>query len=402
MIILGIETTCDETGVGVVEDGRRVLSNLVVSSATLHKKYKGVVPEVAAREQIRVIVPVIKKCLSSMVNGSSMNDQRKAINAIDAIAVAYGPGLIGSLLVGVETVKTLALVFDKPLVPINHLMGHVYANWLEPRQSLIVNRKSLNYDELYTINDKPEFPLIALIVSGGHTDLILMKDHGKYRQSLRSSSFDEHRSAGLKWLGGTRDDAAGEAFDKVARVLGLGYPGGPEIEKVASQSRKSKVESRKFKLPRPMIHEDNFDFSFSGLKTAVVNLVNMLSYSSSGAEQSREVANKSSRQARTINPDEVSAVAFEFQEAIVDVLVTKTMRAAKKFNVKSMVVGGGVAANEVLRSEFIVHSSRIGIPVFFPSKDLSVDNGAMIAAAAFYNFKSVPAVKLQAQPGLYF
>lgn len=378
MIILGIESTCDETGAAVVKDGRLILSNVVASSVKLHKKYAGVVPEVAAREQVKVIISVIKECLLSMANRLSINDEQLTIKHIDAIAVAHGPGLVGSLLVGVETAKALALVWDKPLIPVNHLIGHVYANWLLEdvnRRSLIVNRSKRKPYERLAMDDEPIFPLIGLIVSGGHTDLILMTDHGHYN-----------------WLGGTLDDAAGEAFDKVARVLGLGYPGGPEIERVASSwslvtSNKKQVISHHF--PRPMINSNDFDFSFSGLKTAVVNYVSQLS-SIKG---------------------QVSAIAYEFQQAIVDVLVTKTSRAAKKYQAKSIVVGGGVAANQLLRSELTrfasearraVHGSRSGIPVFFPAKDLSIDNGAMIAAAANFIKKSVNSLKVSADPGLYF
>lgn len=354
MIILGIETTCDETGVGIVEDGRKVLANVVSSSVNLYKKYKGVVPEVAAREQVRVIIPVIEE--ACQVSNVKCQD-------VDAIAVAYGPGLIGSLLAGVEMAKTLALVWNKPLVPVSHLIGHVYANWLVAEQVSSVSRVSQVPRAIKRkAFDTPTFPLVALIVSGGHTDLILMTEHGKY-----------------KWLGGTRDDAAGEAFDKVARLLGLGYPGGPEIERMAREftvnSRQSTVE-----LPRPMIDSADFDFSFSGLKTAVANLVH----------------------GSRLTVDRRAEIAHEFQEAIVDVLVTKTVHAAKKFDAKSIVVGGGVAANELLRSQFSVLSAQSSIPVFFPPKELAVDNGAMIATAAFYNFKPKTVEELQAQPGLYF
>ncbi|OGE04818.1 tRNA (adenosine(37)-N6)-threonylcarbamoyltransferase complex transferase subunit TsaD [Candidatus Curtissbacteria bacterium RIFCSPLOWO2_01_FULL_41_18] len=353
MKILGIETTCDETGAAVVEGklnstlGLKLLSNVVASSVELQKKYGGVVPEVAAREQVRVIIPVIKEALSEF----SPKD-------IDAIAVAHGPGLIGSLLIGVETAKVLALAWNKPLIGINHLVGHIYANSV-CEKSKIKNQKS-----------KIEFPLIALVVSGGHTDLVLMAEHGKFRL-----------------IGSTLDDAAGEAFDKVAKLLGLGYPGGPEIEKLAS-SVPTKGEARQRRqrlgfsvnLPRPMIGSKNFNFSFSGLKTAVVNLVHSSQF--------------------TVHRK--SEIAAEFQQAVVDVLVTKTINAAKKYRVKSIVVGGGVAANELLRSEFIVHSKRLGIEIIFPSKEFSVDNGAMIAAAAFYNFKKVDPEKLSADPSLHF
>ncbi|MBI3283084.1 tRNA (adenosine(37)-N6)-threonylcarbamoyltransferase complex transferase subunit TsaD [Candidatus Curtissbacteria bacterium] len=352
MIILGIETTCDETGVGIVEDGRKVLSNVVSSSVQLHKKYGGIVPEVAAREQIKLIVPVTLAALRLA---------RCKFSLIDAVAVSFGPGLVGSLLIGVEAAKTLSLALDKPLFIINHLVGHVYANWLNSYQIPETGR--------------PKFPLVALIVSGGHTDLILMSGHDKYR-----------------WLGGTRDDSAGEVFDKVARVLGLGYPGGPEIEKIASNfqirnpSFDSKLaqgeqsEIRNLKFPRPMISEDNFDFSFAGLKTAVVNLVTRSQLPQTGH----------------------SEIAWEFQNAVVDVLVKKTLKAVKKYKVKTVVVGGGVAANNFLRRELMASSSKLGITVFFPQKDLSVDNGAMIAAAAFFEKNSVNPLKLQADPSLHF
>ena len=375
MIILGIETTCDETSAAVVEDEYKVLSNVVASSADLYKKYGGVVPEVAAREQVRVIIPVIEEAQRQIRQAHCKQAQGK-LQDVDAIAVAYGPGLVGSLLVGVETVKTLALVLNKPLIPVNHLIGHVYANWLTVHSSqnssqFTVDSSQTKQNSEATVNREqrtvnfPRFPLIALIVSGGHTDLILMTDHGKY-----------------KWLGGTRDDAAGEAFDKVARVLGLGYPGGPEIERVARQFTVDSSQST-VKLPRPMISSNNFDFSFSGLKTAVVNLVRSSEFIDHRHEK-------------------IAEVAAEFQRAIVDVLVTKTIAAAKKFGVKSIVVGGGVAANLELRGQLLEVSKNLRTPVYFPPVELCVDNGAMIAAAAFYNFKPIPPQKLQADPGLYF
>lgn len=376
MRILGIESTCDETGVAVVENGRRVLSNVVASSVELHKKYGGVVPEVAAREQVRVIIPVVQEALTQAFGPIGTKNSRKFGYPIDAIAVAHGPGLIGSLLIGVETAKTLAIAWNKPLIAVNHLVGHIYANWLAPDvnsklkiRERIFLRKRVNGKEKSSIYHLPltiDFLLVALIVSGGHTDLVLMIDHGKY-----------------KLLGSTLDDAAGEVFDKVARVLGLGYPGGPEIERVASRwslvTSNQKLETS-CHLPRPMINSKSLDFSFSGLKTAVVNLVSQVS----------DVKGQ------------MSAIAMEFQKAVVDVLVTKTINAAKKYRVKSIVVGGGVAANELLRSEFIVHSKRLGIEIIFPSKEFSVDNGTMIAAAAFYNFKKIDPLRLSANPGLHF
>lgn len=376
MRILGIETTCDETGAAVVEDGRIVLSNVVASSVDLQKKYGGVVPEVAAREQVRSILPVIKQALgrTSEVGGWKWEDGSRSrkldkesnislqnpashishlISNIDAVAVAHGPGLNGSLLIGVETAKALALAWNKPLIAVNHLVGHIYANWLGEDGGDKGNR-GIGEEVL------PSFPVVALIVSGGHTDLVLMTAHGKF-----------------KLLGSTLDDAAGEAFDKVARVLGLGYPGGPEIERLASSVQRLAFS---IKLPRPMINSKDFDFSFSGLKTAVVNLVHSVE----------------------IIDHRKAKIAAEFQNAIVDVLVKKTIAAAKKFGAKSIVVGGGVAANESLRSEIIDHSKTLDIPAYFPIKELSVDNGSMIAAAAFYNFKKVDPLKLSADSSLHF
>lgn len=345
MKILGIESTCDETSVGIVEDGSIILASVTASSADLQEKYGGVVPEVAAREQVKVMIPVIREAL-----------EQAFAPQVDAIAAAYGPGLIGSLLIGVETSKALSLAWNKPLIGINHLIGHIYSNWLES-------------------NSKPEFPLLALVVSGGHTDLVLMADHGKY-----------------KLLGSTLDDAAGEAFDKVAKHLGLSYPGGPEIERVAlhyapfdhSRGKQGKPSVDRnlanFKFPRPMISSEDFDFSFSGLKTAVVNYINQLSDVRS----------------------QISVIAYEFQEAVVDVLTRKTITAAKKFSVKSIVVGGGVAANSLLRRRMLDVGEINKIKVYFPSVEFSVDNGAMIAAAAFHNFKKVSAQEFIADPSLHF
>ena len=279
-------------------------------------------------------------------------------NTIDAIAVSFGPGLVGSLLVGVETAKALAYALGKPLIAVNHLEGHIYSNWLESNSKSEIR------------NPKPKFPLIGLIVSGGHTDLILMRRHGDF-----------------KLLGSTLDDACGEAFDKVAKFLGLGYPGGPEIERVAQQFT---VHSSQFtvNLPRPMIGSSDFNFSFSGLKTAVVNEV-----------KRQTTLRKFSAQANDKRREEI---AYEFQKAVCDVLISKTVRAAKKYRVKSIAVGGGVAANNRLRSQLTVHSSEIGIPVYFPEKKFSVDNGAMIAAAAFYKNKTVDPLKLFADSNLHF
>ena len=400
MRILGIETTCDETGAAVVEGdvrsgiGLRVLSNVVASSVDLQKRFGGVVPEVAAREQVRSILPVIAEAIGYAAKISSSKHQipnnlsnpeilKWAKENIDAIAVAHGPGLVGPLLIGVETAKALALVWNKPLIAVNHLVGHIYANWLESNPKFVFRLETRSRRAI--LNSKlPLFPLVALIVSGGHTDLVLVTDHGKY-----------------KLLGSTLDDASGEAFDKVAKLLGLGYPGGPEIERLAAQASNSKHQISNIKLPRPMINSKDFDFSFSGLKTAVVSVVNKLNYSSSERSESRSLKS-SSRQARTINNDFKSQVAYEFQQAVVDVLVRKTIGAAQKFGAKSIVVGGGVAANSELRSWMSDIGQKENMNVYFPSSDLSVDNGAMIATAAFYNFDKVDPLKLSADPSLHF
>jgi len=317
MRVLGIETSCDETAAAVVENGTKILSNVVASSVELHQKTGGIIPEVAAREQLKCIIPIIEESL-------------KKTKKVDAIAVTVGPGLIGSLLVGVETAKTLAYIWKKPIAPINHLQAHLYANWLEGK--------------------KPQFPAIGLVVSGGHTDLVLMKNHGK-----------------IKWLGSTRDDAAGECFDKTARVLGLPYPGGPEIAKLAE-----KGNPQTYDLPRPMIKQENLDFSFSGLKTAVINL---------------------KRKQKSISKADLAA---GIQQAITDVLVEKTVRAAKKYKVKSVLLAGGVAANKQLREQMQTKLTNL----YVPSPKLCTDNATYIASCAFFNFKPIPWQKIEANPGL--
>jgi len=333
MKILGIETSCDETAAAVIEggpstsSGLKILSNVVASSIELHQKTGGIIPEVAAREQVKCIVPVIEEAILSSKLG---------VQNLDAIAVTIGPGLIGSLLVGVETAKTLAYTWKKPIVPINHLQAHLHANWL--------NRK------------KPQFPAIGLVVSGGHTDLVLIKDH---RQ--------------IKWLGGTRDDAAGECFDKTARLLELPYPGGPEIAKLAK-----KGDAKAYDLPRPMLKQKNLDCSFSGLKTAVINL---------------------KRKQKRVNEADLAA---SIQEAIVDVLVAKTISAAEKHKVKSVLLAGGVAANQLLRKqmETKIQKIRPKIALFVPPPKLCTDNAAYIAGCAYFNFKPIPWQKIQADPSL--
>jgi len=335
MTILGIETSCDETSAAIVKEENNQLhlkSNIVASSINLHTKTGGIIPENAAREQIKYILPVIQEALEK---------SQVALPDIDAIAVTYGPGLIGSLLVGVETAKTISMVLEKPIIPVNHMLGHIYANWIE--------------------NSNIEFPALALIVSGGHTDLLLIKNHGDYTL-----------------LGGTRDDAAGEAFDKIGRLLGIPYPGGPVIEQRAKSGN-----SKRFIFPRPLIGSDDFDFSFSGLKTAVLREVKSL---------------------KKLDEQTIADICAGVQHAITNVLIKKTIKAATKFNVKSILLSGGVAANETLKDEFI-QNTKYQLPnteVFVPQKLLCTDNGAMIAAAAFFNYKEAPWQEITANPELYF
>ena len=358
MIILGIETSCDETAAAVLlrdQKGIHILSNVVASSASLQAKYGGIIPEQAAREQIKSIIPVIQEALSQAFPKIRLPRPSGARNdgiGVDTIAVTYGPGLIGSLLVGVETAKTLALVWNKPLIPVNHLMGHFYANWINtssdyslPSSTVVGSRKS----EVI-----PSFPCLGLLVSGGHTDLVLFTNHGKY-----------------KYLGGTRDDAAGECFDKCARLLGLPYPGGPEIAKLASQG-----DALRFKLPIPMKGSKDFDFSYSGLKTAVAGIVN------SGQ----------------VTGDSKTNLAASIEETIVISLVDKVMLALKSYPVKDIMIAGGVAANQRLVSELNVKCQMSNVKLFVPPSELCTDNGAMIAAAAFFQKPIKDPLSLQADP----
>ncbi len=313
MKILAIESTCDETGAAVVEDvgGRvEVLSNVVASSAELQQKYGGIVPEVAAREQIRSIIPVIREALEKIEGG---------LEGIDGVAVAVGPGLIGSLLIGVETAKAIAVAMKKPLIKVNHMAGHIYANW---------------------IGYVPELPAVALVVSGGHTDLVLLKTIIDW-----------------EWIGGTRDDAAGECFDKAARLLGLPYPGGPAMERAAAEGE-IKVEN---KLPRPMIYEDSLEMSFSGLKSALESMVRKR-----GIGSKREVAD----------------LALEVSQAVVEVLVNKTMKAVDMFEPKSVLLAGGVAASKRLREALRDECEKRGLNLYMPEFKYCTDNAAMIGAAA--------------------
>lgn len=314
--ILGVESSCDETAASIVENGRIILSNVVASQAELHAQFGGVFPEVASRQHIRVVYPVIEQALQQAHLG---------LADVDAIAVTRGPGLPGSLVVGVNAAKGLALGSGLPMVGINHLEAHLYSAWLYAADAQPI--------------PEPEFPLIALIVSGGHSELVLMTGHLKYQR-----------------LGATLDDAAGEAFDKVARLLKLSYPGGPAIQKASEEGNPAA-----FHFPRAWL-EDSWNFSFSGLKTAVLREVHRI-------EAHGEVP--------------VADMAASFQTAVVDALMTKTMKAAEVFHAKSIVVAGGVSANQALRDSVV---RRATVPVFIPPLDLCTDNAAMIAGAGYYRY----------------
>lgn len=326
MNVLGIESSCDETAAAVVADGRRVLSNVIASQVDIHAAYGGVVPEVASRQHLLWIIPIIEQGLSEA--GAKWID-------IDAVAVTKGPGLAGSLLVGLNAGKALAFAKGLPLIGVNHIEGHIYANWL--------------------IGREPEFPLLCLVVSGGHSDLILMTDHGEYQL-----------------LGRTRDDAAGEAFDKVARIIGLGYPGGPAIQKAAGEGEPSKI-----RLPRAWLR-NSYDFSFSGLKTAVLRLVERLQ--AEGKELTVCATGGQTDKALS-----VCDVAASFEKAVVDVLVEKTRRAAAAYGVKMVLLAGGVASNAELRQRM---AEELGITVQFPPPRLCTDNAAMIASCGYFRLKA--------------
>lgn len=334
MIILAIETSCDETGAAVIKDGKTILSNVVASSQTLHAKTGGIIPETAARQQLSSIHLVIDEAMDL----AQVTDKN-----IDAIAVTVGPGLIGSLLVGVETAKTISYLWNKPLIPVNHLLGHVYANF---------------------IDNSPEFPAIALVVSGGHTDMIYLESHPINTK--------------VKYLGSTRDDAAGEAFDKIARLMDLPYPGGPKLAEMADKYVNAHPKVKLNLFPRPLMDSKNFDFSFSGLKTSVRNYLKN-------------------------NPDANKPfVAAQVQAAVVDVIVKKSTLAFKKYRPSTFLLAGGVAANNMLRKslgysiENIGKSSQLHIPLV----NLCTDNAAYIGVCAFYNYKPLPWKKITANPQL--
>lgn len=310
-LILAVESSCDETSVSIIENGTTIKSNIVLSQIESHKRFGGVVPEVASRHHVEGITATIDKAL---------NEAQVTMEDIDAVAVTQGPGLIGALLVGINAAKALAFAYDKPLIPVHHIAGHIYANNLE---------EGMN------------FPLIALIVSGGHTELIYMKDHLSF-----------------EIIGETRDDAVGEAYDKVARTLGLSYPGGPQIDHLASKGNDT------YNFPRVWLEKDSYDFSFSGLKSAVINALH----------------NQRQKNQTIIDAD----VATSFQNSVVEVLVGKAIQSCKAYGVKELIVAGGVASNSGLRNELTKACETNNIHLAIPSAKLCTDNGAMIGAAAHY------------------
>lgn len=339
MLILGIETSCDETAASVVEDGFLVRSNVVSSQIDLHVPYGGVVPEIAARSHVENIIPIIDQ---------SLKQAKVKLDSIDAIAVTQGPGLITSLLVGIDTAKSIAYALDKPLIAVNHIISHVYA-------SQLIEDANSNKTEF-------DYPLLYLIVSGGHTELILMPGENKFKK-----------------VGSTRDDAAGEAFDKVAKLLGLSYPGGPIISQRANMGN-----SRAYSFPRPML-DKGLDFSFSGLKTDVLRLVK--------------------RKKGKFSEQEINNICASFQTAVIDVLITKTLRAAEKYQVKMITIGGGVSSNRLLRKIFTnkITSQLPQVKFILPDPKYSTDNAAMVAAAGFHlaqQKKFTPWDKLVVDPNL--
>ncbi|NLC94149.1 MAG: tRNA (adenosine(37)-N6)-threonylcarbamoyltransferase complex transferase subunit TsaD [Bacilli bacterium] len=314
VIVLAIETSCDETSVAIIKNGKEVLANIVSSQIDIHKKFGGVVPEVASRHHVENITVVLDEALKTA---------QITLDDIDCIAVTQGPGLIGSLLVGINAAKAFSYALKKPLIGVHHIAGHIYANHL--------------------VSDM-KFPLMALVVSGGHTELVYMKDHYDF-----------------EIIGSTRDDAVGEAYDKVARVIGLPYPGGPQIDKLAQ------IGEDTYHLPRVMLEQDNFDFSFSGLKTYVINLVH-------NAEQRNETINKEN-------------LAKSFQEAVIDILVGKTFKAIEQYPVKQLLVAGGVAANSGLRKRLNeVIQKYPDIELVIPPLKFCTDNAAMIGVAGYFSY----------------
>lgn len=339
MLILGIDTSCDDTSASVVEDGRGILSNVVSGQELIHRKYGGIVPELASRRHIEMIWPVVNEALENA--GAGLMD-------ISAVAVCHGPGLIGSLLVGCSFAKALCYSRDIPLVAVNHLEGHIFSSFLSEG-----NDKGADAVELRV----PEFPFIALIVSGGHTSLYRVEGFGSYRE-----------------LGRSRDDAAGEAYDKVSKLLGLGYPGGPLLDRLSMEGNPEAIDFPRAYLP------ESLDFSFSGLKTAVVNYLKTVSYQECGL---------------------ISNIAASFQAAVVDVLVRKTERAVEKEGVKRVTLSGGVAANSLLRKELARLGNVKGLDLFMPPAPLCTDNAAMIASAGYHHLLNNDLAGMDLNPAAY-
>ena len=312
LVILGIESSCDETSASIVKNGTEEIATVITSQIDIHKSYGGVVPEIASRHHVKNITMVLEECLEKA---------DMAMNEIDAIAITYGPGLIGSLLIGLEAAKTLAYIYQKPLVPVHHIAGHIYAN------SLVRPLK---------------FPLLALVVSGGHTELIEMADHYKFKK-----------------LGGTLDDAIGECYDKVARVIGLEYPGGPKLDKLAKNGKPT------YKLPIPL-QDDSYNFSFSGLKSAVINL-----------------AHNEQQRGHELNKEDLAA---SFQKVAVESVISKTRKAIEEKNIKYLIIAGGVAANQILRKELEKLGAEMNVEVSIPPMKYCTDNATMIAAAGYYAY----------------
>ena len=362
MLILGIETSCDETAVGIVEDGRRLRANVIASQSALHAVHGGVVPELASRQHIRDMQPTLLRALDDA--GATLDD-------IDAVAVTHGPGLAGALISGVNTAKSLSLTLGVPLLGVNHLEGHVYAAWL-------VSGNAGSGGKLPA--EEPGFPLACLVASGGHTDLILMEGHGDYRL-----------------IGRTRDDAAGEAFDKAARVLGLGFPGGPEIQRAAESlatfteddfEHSERMTLASAPLPRAWMR-DTLDFSFSGVKTALLH-------------RAQDVGLYPPTD--SLQPDadrRVAALAAEFQESLVDVMTAKLLNMAERYGARGLILGGGVTANARLRQRVLADSP---LPAVIPPPVLCTDNGAMIAAGAYYQYQrgEIADLSLDIDPSLPF
>jgi N6-L-threonylcarbamoyladenine synthase len=380
--ILGIESSCDETGAAVVRSGMQVLSNVVASQIAMHEPYGGVVPELASREHLRAIVPVVRQALA---------EAGQKYDSVDAIAVTQGPGLAGALLVGISFAKALAFALEKPLIAVNHLEGHIHAVLLE--------RRLAGEGEL-------DFPVLALVVSGGHTHLYL----AQVEQNLWT----------YRNIGHTRDDAAGEAFDKVAKLLGLGYPGGPIIDRLATHGDASAVKFQIAQMKHPdrrnhkatgdgrAVLDDegpHFDFSYSGIKTAVLRYVETQNLKPAIETRRRALAaieKPTGEEVLAVCDRQTLDLVASFQTTMVHDLVTKTLAAAREYDVRTLFVSGGVAANQELRAAFERDAGREGLPVFFPSRSLSTDNAAMIAAAAFPKFlrQEFVAIDFSAEAGM--